>query len=382
MLPPRKRFKASPSTSQQETTVEAMIKAVTPGLGLSSTTTTPVLPVIGETIHQNIPLEELPLEHFKSTEQEIEALHARAEVVEQKVIVLQDALRIDQLEMAELQSQAQDAEALLNQCKIGRIGDRASNGSAGRVEHTTHGCSYKEFLNCKPHNFSKTEATIRLTHWFKKMESVFQIRNCAENCQLALLCPTMVSPEYKMVERVRAKTAKNGENKRKWEGNYQNNSGQQNKRKEVVRAYTAGPDNKKDMLGSFPSTTSVCCITIVHALYSATTARRLFIWLETNACPKLKNLNRGNHGGNGGNGRARRKAFVFSGGEPVQDPNVVMGTFLLNNRYATILIDSGADRSFVSTAFSPLINIAPTTLDIAYTIELANGKRIGSNTII
>ncbi|GJZ77066.1 putative reverse transcriptase domain-containing protein, partial [Tanacetum coccineum] len=46
--------------------------------------------------------------------------------------------------------------------------------------------------------------------------------------------------------------------------------------------------------------------------------------------------------------------------------NVVTGTFLLNNRYASILFDTGADRSFVSTAFSSLIDIIPTTLDHGY----------------
>ncbi|GKD65325.1 retrovirus-related pol polyprotein from transposon TNT 1-94, partial [Tanacetum coccineum] len=63
------------------------------------------------------------------------------------------------------------------------------------------------------------------------------------------------------------------------------------------------------------------------------------------------------------------------------DPNVVMGTFLINNRYASILFDTGADRSFVSTAFSPLINIALTALDVKYTIELADGKLVGTDTI-
>ncbi|GJY98135.1 putative reverse transcriptase domain-containing protein [Tanacetum coccineum] len=53
--------------------------------------------------------------------------------------------------------------------------------------------------------------------------------------------------------------------------------------------------------------------------------------------------------------------------------NVVMGTFLLNNRYASILFDTGADRSFVSTAFSSLIDIIPTTLDRGYDAELADG---------
>ncbi|GJX32766.1 hypothetical protein Tco_0242621 [Tanacetum coccineum] len=46
--------------------------------------------------------------------------------------------------------------------------------------------------------------------------------------------------------------------------------------------------------------------------------------------------------------------------------NVVTGTFLLNNRYASILFDIGADRSFVSTAFSSLIDIISTTLDHDY----------------
>ncbi|GKE49624.1 putative reverse transcriptase domain-containing protein [Tanacetum coccineum] len=53
--------------------------------------------------------------------------------------------------------------------------------------------------------------------------------------------------------------------------------------------------------------------------------------------------------------------------------NVVTGTFLLNNHYASFLFDTGADRSFVSSAFSSLIDIIPTTLDHGYDVDLANG---------
>ncbi|GJS87648.1 putative reverse transcriptase domain-containing protein [Tanacetum coccineum] len=104
-----------------------------------------------------------------------------------------------------------------------------------------------------------------------------------------------------------------------------------------------------------------------------------------NTCPKLRNQNHGNQGSNEGNGRnggAHGRAFILSGGEAVQVPNVVISMFLLNNRYATVLFDSCADRSFVSTTFSPFINIAPTTLDVKYNIELANGKLIRADTII
>ncbi|GJZ20222.1 putative reverse transcriptase domain-containing protein, partial [Tanacetum coccineum] len=64
------------------------------------------------------------------------------------------------------------------------------------------------------------------------------------------------------------------------------------------------------------------------------------------------------------------------------DSNVITGTFLLNNRYASILFDTGADRSFISTAFSSLINIAPTPLENSYDVELADGKIVGIDTII
>ena len=71
------------------------------------------------------------------------------------------------------------------------------------------------------------------------------------------------------------------------------------------------------------------------------------------------------------------------GGEDArEDPNVVAGTFLVNNRYASILFDSGADRSFVSIAFAPLLNIEPIPLDISYIVELADGSLVNTNTIV
>ncbi|GJY40878.1 putative reverse transcriptase domain-containing protein [Tanacetum coccineum] len=63
------------------------------------------------------------------------------------------------------------------------------------------------------------------------------------------------------------------------------------------------------------------------------------------------------------------------------DSNVVTGTFLLNNRYVSILFDTGADRNFISTAFSSLIDIAPTPLENSYDVELADEKIVGINLI-
>ncbi|GKB71047.1 putative reverse transcriptase domain-containing protein [Tanacetum coccineum] len=97
-------------------------------------------------------------------------------------------------------------------------------------------------------------------------------------------------------------------------------------------------------------------------------------------CPKLKNNNnRGNQVG-GGNAPAKVYAVGHAGTNP--NLNVVMGTFLLNNRYAFILFDTSANRSFVSTAFSSQIDITPSTLDHYYDVKLVDGRIIGLNTIL
>ncbi|GJW05011.1 putative reverse transcriptase domain-containing protein [Tanacetum coccineum] len=98
-------------------------------------------------------------------------------------------------------------------------------------------------------------------------------------------------------------------------------------------------------------------------------------------CPKLKNKD-------GGNGNAQGWVYAVGNAEKNGnasrnlDSNVVTGTFLLNNRYASILFDTGADRSFISTAFSSLINIALTSLENSYDVELVNRKIVGIDTII
>ncbi|GJV06696.1 putative reverse transcriptase domain-containing protein [Tanacetum coccineum] len=61
---------------------------------------------------------------------------------------------------------------------------------------------------------------------------------------------------------------------------------------------------------------------------------------------------------------------------------MVNGTFLINNVYASVLFDTGADRSFVSYAFSKYIDIHPTTLDTNYSVELADGKSLTTTTIL
>ena len=60
----------------------------------------------------------------------------------------------------------------------GGAGNPGGNGGNPRP------CSYKDFMNCKPHNFAGTGGVIELTRWFEKTESVFQISNCTADCQV------------------------------------------------------------------------------------------------------------------------------------------------------------------------------------------------------
>ncbi|GJY38231.1 putative reverse transcriptase domain-containing protein [Tanacetum coccineum] len=189
------------------------------------------------------------------------------------------------------------------------------------------------------------------------------------------------------------------ENKRKADDSSINNHQQQpHKKQNVARAYTAGPGEKKVYNKDLPLCTKCnyhhtgqcapkCgkCKRYGHA----TTDCRVNTNNNNNNknqkvgacyecgntshikknCPKLKNRRNNNR-----NGTSQGRAYALGGRDASPDSNVITGTFLLNNRYATILFDTDADRSFVSNTFSALINITPTTLENHYEIKLADGK--------
>ncbi|GJZ64474.1 putative reverse transcriptase domain-containing protein [Tanacetum coccineum] len=60
--------------------------------------------------------------------------------------------------------------------------------------------------------------------------------------------------------------------------------------------------------------------------------------------------------------------------EALQDPKVMTGTFPLNNQFATVLFDSGADFSFISTKFTPFLNVEPCIVNHGYEIEIVDCK--------
>ncbi|GJU00570.1 putative reverse transcriptase domain-containing protein [Tanacetum coccineum] len=109
------------------------------------------------------------------------------------------------------------------------------------------------------------------------------------------------------------------------------------------------------------------------------------------ACPRLNkaqgpggncsNQVVANNGGQEGS-QARGRAFMLGSEEARQDPNIMMGTFTLNNHFATTLFNFGADYSFVSTTFIPLLGIEPSELGFRYEIEIASRKLVKIDKVI
>ncbi|GJW65949.1 reverse transcriptase domain-containing protein [Tanacetum coccineum] len=265
-------------------------------------------------------------------------------------------------------------------------------------------CTFQDFLKCKPQNFSGTEGVGNvIVAEPTKLQDAIRIAN------------NLIDQKLKGCDR-------SAENKRRLENNPRDNHGLQLvfKRQNVggqnvARAYTARNNKRKGYVGPLPycnkcrlhheglctircgnyknvgHLTRDCRAAIAPNTQRATVGNQPgVICYECGRpghfrkdCPKLRNKFHGNQTRNkngnktenqtGGN-EATTKAYAIGGGGTNLDSNVVTGMFLLNNCYASMLFNSGADISFVSSTFSTFLDVAPSTLDTSYAVELADGR--------
>nr|GEU76484.1 hypothetical protein [Tanacetum cinerariifolium] len=94
---------------------------------------------------------------------------------------------------------------------------------------------------------------------------------------------------------------------------------------------------------------------------------------KSRTCPKKADRRGGNLQG---------QAYVIRDAEHNQGPNVVTDTFLLNNRYATMLFDSGVNKRFMDIKFSHLIDIKQVKLNSSYEVKLADEKVVSTNSVL
>ncbi|GJU30750.1 putative reverse transcriptase domain-containing protein [Tanacetum coccineum] len=194
-------------------------------------------------------------------------------------------------------------------------------------------------------------------------------------------------------------------NNNNYQNNHNNNSNrnndhqqQQNRRQETIRAYAVTPTENNRYAGNLP----LCKKCNLHHTGPCT--------VKCQTCNKVGHLTRNcrNKGPATGsnlqpvsvtchacgekghyrnqcpkaNNNAHGRAYLLRDKNAHQDPNVVTGTFLLNQHLARVLFDSGADKSFVSISLASMLNILPITLDTTYDIEMADGNLVGTNTVI
>nr|GEW95893.1 hypothetical protein [Tanacetum cinerariifolium] len=188
-----------------------------------------------------------------------------------------------------------------------------------------------------------------------------------------------------MDQKVRVYAARNAEQKRKFDNNPQGNRVQQPPFK---RLYHEGPCTIKCTSCKNVGHIASDCRTVVtaqapkHHVANQRVVTCIGCYGQGHYKSDCSKLNNQNHGNKVAYNNARGGAYALGRDDKNPDSIVVTGTFLLNNHYTYILFDSKANRSFVLTTFSALIDIPPTALDVSYTIELADGRIAKSNTII
>nr|GEU77104.1 reverse transcriptase domain-containing protein [Tanacetum cinerariifolium] len=217
-------------------------------------------------------------------------------------------------------------------------------------------------------NGDGSQSVVRLTRWIEKMESVFNISGCAiENQVKFATCTlldaaltwwngqiqTLVPEAYAMTWEVL---------KKKMTNKYYP---QGELKKLEIELWNLNKCHKCSKVGHFARDCKSSGNTnVANAQRDGKETPKGNGCFECRAsghfkrdCPKLKNRNRGNRNAQGWVyevGNAEK-----NGDAPINpDSNVVTGTFLLNNRYASVLFDTGADISFLSIAFCSLTFMA------------------------
>nr|GEZ16024.1 reverse transcriptase domain-containing protein [Tanacetum cinerariifolium] len=270
-----------------------------------------------------------------------------------------------------------DQALLINSTNVD--GSQSSHEDNPRHVQTTRPCFYANFMKYHPLNFKGNEGVIRTLGPEAYAMTWEVLKKKMTNKNFAPMRKGLTTKERLRIHLETTMGINNNPSKSRMS----------------PRSIIWGRERGNHMKDLCQSAQSANVITMARALRSATNATRdgketpkgngCFKYEALGHfkrdCPKIKN-------NNGGDRNAQGWVYAVgntekSGNAPMNpDSNVVTGTFLLNNHYASILFDTGADRSFISIAFSSLVNIDPTPLGSSYDIELADGKIVRIDTII
>ncbi|KAF5772019.1 putative nucleotidyltransferase, Ribonuclease H [Helianthus annuus] len=80
--------------------------------------------------------------------------------------------------------------------------------------------------------------------------------------------------------------------------------------------------------------------------------------------------------------KTNARVFQMNVQVAIQNDNVITGTFLINDVFARVLFDSGADKSFVDNKFCELLRLLVKALSVKYEVELADGTMDTVSTVL
>ncbi|GKC61951.1 putative reverse transcriptase domain-containing protein [Tanacetum coccineum] len=242
-------------------------------------------------------------------------------------------------------------------------------------------------MKYQPLNFKGTEGVVRLIRWFEKMETVFYISNYPEKYQVKYATCTQLNSALTWWNSHKRTIGSEATFSMSW----------RELMNLMVEVYC--PRNEIQKMESELWNLSVKnndLAVYTHRFQELTMMCTKMVLEEEDRVEKFigglpDNIQRNviaaeptrlQDAKKNGVGEARGKAYVLGGGDANPDSNVIKGTFLLNNHYASMIFDSGVDRSFVSTTFSALLNVTLDTLDVSYAVELADGRISKTNTVL
>ncbi|GJU26963.1 putative reverse transcriptase domain-containing protein [Tanacetum coccineum] len=259
----------------------------------------------------------------------------------------------------------------------GKNGNDGNGGNNG-------GCTYKEFLACKPRDFDGKGGAIVLTRWIEKMESVMDISGCVNNQKFKALLVEEFCPSNKMekLETEFRNHAMVGANHAAYTDRFHELA------KLVPHLVT--PESKRIkryIHGLAPQICGMIRVTqsaiIQSAILMAGTLTDEAVGKGFAAATLTRNENPSSH-------PKCAKCFAYhpEGGPcrlcyNFQKP----GHFVRDCRapvkqVVPVNAVRMADFSFISTDFVPLLNVKPSILRHDYVIEVANGKKIETDRII
>nr|GEU32759.1 putative reverse transcriptase domain-containing protein [Tanacetum cinerariifolium] len=257
----------------------------------------------------------------------------------------------------------------------------------------------ESFMKCNPTPFHGKEWAIKLCRWFKKSEMVFSISECTERSKVKFAAATMQGRALTWwnsqvatlgLERLEDELR----NLKLRDTNIATYTQMFNElvlicpkvvpnEKKKIETYIRGlPENIKGEVTSSRPTNLNETVCMAHTLMEQKIQAKAERIAKGNKrkCETFKVAIETTTTRQGE--EAQGQAYVIKEADKNQGLNVVMGTFLRNNRYATVLFDSGLDKSFVNTSFSHLIDIDPVRLDTSYEVELADGRVASTNIVL